>query len=297
MKYVITGSLGHISKPLASTLVQAGHQVTVISSNAERKSAIEALGAQAAIGDVADQSFLRSVFAGADAVYTMVPPTFAATDWKKHIASIGAGYAQAIAAVGLKKVVNLSSIGAHLPDGCGPVSGLFFVEKALNELEGVDVLHLRPGFFYYNFLGNIGMIRHMGIMGANYGEAAKLVLSHTDDIAAAAAEAMLALDFKGNSNKFLVSDELNTQEIASTIGAAIGKPELPWVNFADEDSFHGLLQAGLPEEAAKNYVEMGVAMRNGTMAAEFYAADAQKQQGTLKLKDFAPTFAAIYHAG
>ena len=45
MKIIITGSLGHISKPLAKELVEKGHAVTVISSNPDKQTAIEAMGA------------------------------------------------------------------------------------------------------------------------------------------------------------------------------------------------------------------------------------------------------------
>jgi uncharacterized protein YbjT (DUF2867 family) len=58
MKITITGSLGNISKPLTKELVQKGHTVTVISSNAERQKEIEALGAKAAIGSMGDVNFL-----------------------------------------------------------------------------------------------------------------------------------------------------------------------------------------------------------------------------------------------
>ena len=164
MKYVVTGSLGNISKPLAEKLVAAGHSVTIISSKAEKTSQIEALGANAAIGSVEDIGFLTKTFTDADAVYTMVPPNFSPGNWKKYIAGIGKNYAAAIKAAGVKNVVDLSSIGAHMPDGCGPVSGLYFAEKALNGLDGVNVKHLRAGFFFQNFFGNIGMIKHMGII-------------------------------------------------------------------------------------------------------------------------------------
>ena len=293
MKYVITGSLGNISKPLAEQLVAAGHSVTVISSKADKTNQIEALGAKAAIGSVEDVPFLTSVFSGADAVYTMVPPNFGTGDWKGYIAGIGANYAAAILASGVKNVVNLSSIGAHMPEGCGPVSGLFFVEKSLNELEGVNVKHLRPGFFYPNFLGNIGMIKHMGIIGGNYGEGTKLVIVHTNDIAEAAAEELLALSFTGKSIRYVVSDEKTTHEVAAILGNAIGKPDLTWVNFKDEDTFGGMIQAGLSEEVAKNYAEMGAAMRSGEMASD-YNNNRPEVFGKTKLEAFAPVFAAIY---
>lgn len=54
MKIVITGSLGHISKPLAEQLVQQGHNITVISSKPGKQKDIQALGAVAAIGSIED---------------------------------------------------------------------------------------------------------------------------------------------------------------------------------------------------------------------------------------------------
>lgn len=293
MKIIVTGSLGHIGRPLVEKLTAAKHNVTVISSNVERKSEIEALSAKAAIGSVSDLAFVKDTFKGADSVYTMVPPTFSASDWKQHIAGIGKNYAQAISAAGVKNVVNLSSMGAHMPENCGPVSGLYYVEQALNELEGVNVKHLRPGFFFYNFLANIGMIKHMGITGGNYGEDAKLVLSNPADIADAAADELLNLNFDGKSIRYLVSDEKTTDEIASILGAAIGKPDLKWVNFTDADTLGGMLQNGVPEDIAKNYTEMGAAMRSGEMASD-YLKNKPAKFGRTIFEAFAPVFAEAY---
>jgi len=293
MKYVVTGSLGNISKPLAQKLIDAGHSVTIISSKAEKTSQIEALGAKVAIGSVEDIGFLTKTFTGADAVYTMVPPNFGAGDWKKYITGIGENYAAAIKDADVKNVVDLSSIGAHMPDGCGPVSGLYFAEKALNELDGVNVKHLRAGFFFQNFFGNIGMIKHMGIIGGNYGDGTTLTLVHTDDIADAAAEELLGLSFKGKSIRYVIGDEKTTNQVAAILGKAIGKPELPWIDFKDEDTFAALVQAGLSEEIAKNYAEMGAAMRSGEMTSE-YNSNKPVVFGKTKLEAFAPVFAAIY---
>lgn len=293
MKIVVTGSLGHISRPLVEKLTAAKHDVTVISSNADRKNEIEALGAKAAIGSVSDLAFVTDTFKGADAVYTMVPPTFSASNWKEHIAGIGKIYARAIADAGVKKVVNLSSIGAHMPDGCGPVSGLYQVEQALNALEGVHVKHLRPGFFFYNFFANIGMIKHMGIIGGNYGEGTRLIVADTSDIADVAAEELLHLSFEGKSVKYIISDEKTTDQVAAILGKAIGKPDLKWVNFSDADTLGGMLQNGVPEDVAKNYAEMGAAMRSGEMAAEYNKSRAATF-GKNNLETFAPVFAAAY---
>jgi hypothetical protein len=170
---------------------------------------------------------------------------------------------------------------------------LHFVEKALNDLVGVNVKHLRPAFFYGNLLSNIGLIKNMGIMGANYGENTTMVLVHPNDIAEVAAEELLELSFIGKSIRYISSQEVKSTEIDKLIGQAIGKPELQWVNFADEDSVAGMIQAGLPEEIAKNYAEMGAAMRSGEMASDYYN-NRPASLGKTKFEDFVPVFKATY---
>ncbi|MFM2359537.1 MAG: hypothetical protein RLY16_1530 [Bacteroidota bacterium] len=287
MKYVITGGAGHISKPLTLALLQAGHQVTVIGRNAQNLADLVTAGATAAIGSVEDVAFLSNSFTGADAVYTMVPPHFGAQDWKAYIGEIGQNYATAIQQAGVQKVVNLSSIGAHLPDGCGPVSGLYRVEQALNRLENVAIVHLRPAFFFYNHLANIPMIKGMGITGGNYGENASIPMVATEDIANEAFTQLTNLSFTGKTIRYIVSDTKTTNEIASIIGAAVELPNLTWVDFTDEQLLGGLLQAQLPEEIAKNYVEMGAAMRKGFLGEKLKDLDGVLVAGKVDFTHFA----------
>jgi uncharacterized protein YbjT (DUF2867 family) len=170
---------------------------------------------------------------------------------------------------------------------------LHHVERALNELADVNVKHLRPGFFYNNFYSNIGMIKHAGIIGGNYGQNARVVMADPSDIAAAAAEELSSLSFSGKSVRYVVSDEKTTTEIAQSLGKAIGKSDLPWVDFKDEDAFKGMKQAGLPEEIAKNYVEMGTALRSGEMIND-YVSHRPANFGKVKFDDFAKSFSQAY---
>ncbi len=297
MYIVLTGGAGHITKPLALQLLQEGHAVIVIGRSAENLKELTDAGAMASVGSIEDIAFLTKVFTGADAVYTMVPPSMTATDWKGWIGQIGENYAAALKAAEVKHVVNLSSFGAHLPDGAGPVSGLYRVEQALNTLdEGVSVVHLRPCSFYYNLMANVDMIKHMNIIGANYGgEGFTIPQVDPTDIAAAAAEELGETHENAvRKIRYVVSDEVTTDQIASTLGNAIGKPQLPWVAFSDEQMLQGALQAGLPEEVAKNYVELGAAIRSGKMS-EDYLLHKPETLGKVKLADFAQTFAAAYH--
>jgi len=193
--------------------------VTIISSDAGKIAAIQELGATAAIGNVNNPDFLTQAFRGADAVYTMVPPNFGVPDYRAYIGDIGRIYAKAIRAARVSRVVNLSSLGADLPGGTGPIAGLHDVEEALNALDGVAVRHLRAGFFYINFYHDVDMIEKMGIQGSNYSADTRLVLVHPGDIADAASEE-IQKPFTGKTIRFVTSDDRKMGEVTAILGAA-----------------------------------------------------------------------------
>jgi uncharacterized protein YbjT (DUF2867 family) len=151
MKITTTGSLGNIASLLVKKLIGAGHEVTVITTKADKTEQIEALGASAAVGSISDAAFLTDAFNGADAVFTMVPPSMGATNIIENIADAGKAYAEAILAAGIERVVLLSSVGADATEGTGPVQGVHRIERAFEELTGVNITVIRSGFFYYNF--------------------------------------------------------------------------------------------------------------------------------------------------
>lgn len=292
-KYVITGSVGHISRPVVEGLVKAGKTVDVITSSNERVKEIEKLGAKAMVGSVEDASFVTGAFKNADVVYTMIPPIWQTSNWRASQDEVARNYANAIRENGVKYVVNLSSIGAHVGSGVGPVDGVAFLERLLNDIPGLNVRHLRPSFFYYNFMSQIGLIKSAGIMGGNYGSGEKLFLVHTNDIAKAALEELLNLNFNGSSVRYIIGDERSGKEIAAVLGKAIGK-DLNWVEFTDEQQKQGLLQAGLPETHAENYTIMGKALREGVMQAD--AVKLNPAFAATRLEDFAKEFAEAYRA-
>ena len=293
MKIILTGSLGHISKPLAQRLVQAGHAVTVISSSTDRQSALEALGATAAIGSLADPDFLATTFTGAEAVYCMVPPNMAAPDVLAYYRQLGHNYAQAIRRTGVRRVVHLSSWGADLDHGTGFILGSHQVEGILNELPGVALTHLRPGSFYYNLYAFAGMIKHQGLIGTNYGGEDVVVLSAPADIAAAAAEELTAAETSGMSVRYVASDERTAREIARALGAAIGQPDLQWLTFSDAQTRKAVETRGIPAPIAALFVELGASIHNGAMR-QGYLQHPPLAMGEVKMEDFAEEFAAAF---
>ncbi|KMQ67068.1 NAD-dependent dehydratase [Chryseobacterium sp. FH2] len=294
MKIVITGSLGNVAKPLAQQLIAEGHNITVISSNESKKSEIEILGAQSAIGSITDLDFLIKTFEGADAVFLMTPPNMGFENIVENTINAGKNYAEAVKQTGIQRIVMLSSIGVESPIDNGPIKGLQFIEKFYNELENTSVTFLRAGYFYINFFNDIPLIKNTGIIGANYPANIKIPLVHPKDIAKAAAQELVKNN-EGKNVRYIVSDIRPASDLAKTFGTAIGKPELPWVEFKDEESLNGMLQAGVPNEMAELYTEMGRGLRDGVVQQDFME-HGSIVSGEIKLEEFAKEFAAKFNS-
>jgi uncharacterized protein YbjT (DUF2867 family) len=294
MKIIITGSLGNVAKPLAEQLIAEGHDITVISSNESKKSEIENLGAKAAIGSITDLNFLLETFKGNDAAFLMTPPNMGFENIVENTINAGKNYAEAIQQTGVKKVVMLSSIGVESPIENGPIKGLHFIEKFYNELENTSVTFLRAGYFYINFFNDIPLIKNAGIIGGNYPQNAEVPLVHPKDIAKTAAEE-LTKNSEGKNVRYIVSDLRPASDLSKVFGNAVGKLELPWVEFKDEESLNGMLQAGLPQEIAELYTEMGRGIRTGVVQKDFLE-HGSVVNGEIKLEKFAEEFAEKFNS-
>lgn len=298
MKIIVTGSLGHIGKPLTEELVQKGHEVTVISSKAERQKDIEALGAKAAIGTMQDVDFLAATFKGADIVYIMEALGHGSffdqnIDIMAAIAAIGNNYKQAIEQSGVKRVVHLSSIGAHTDKGNGMLAFHYNVENTLKELpDDVSIKFMRPVGFYYNMFAFIPTIKAQNAIIQNYGGDDKEPWVSPLDIAAVIAEEM-EMPFDGRKIRYIASDEASPKEVAKILGDAIGEPDLVWQVIPDEQMLNRLTDAGMSQQAAKGMVDMNAGRRNGILYEDYYRN--KPVLGKVKLTDFAKSFAAVYN--
>lgn len=297
MKVIVTGSLGNISKPLAQKLVKKGHQVTIISSKVERQKNIEALGAKAAIGTMEDASFLSATFKGADVVYvmeTLAPNAFfdPNVDVIAAITEIGKNYKQAIEKSGVKRVVHLSSIGAHTDRGNGIIAFHYNVENILNQLPAdVSIKFMRPVGFYTVMFSFIQTIKQQSAIIQNYGGDEKEPWVSPLDIAAVIAEE-IEKPFDGREIRYIASDEMSPNEVAKLLGEAIGKPDLEWLVIPDEQFLNSLIAAGMNPQTAKGFVESNAGKVSGVMYEDYFRH--KPTLGEVKLKDFASEFASEY---
>jgi uncharacterized protein YbjT (DUF2867 family) len=290
----VMGASGNIGSRLTEHLLAGGHTVRAIGRSAEKLAGARARGAEVLSGDAADTAFLTRAFTGADGAFTMVPPNPVSPDALGDMDRIGTSIAEAIAASGVGHVVALSSIGADVPKGTGPIAGLHAQEARLNRLSRTSVLVLRPGYFFENFLHSLDLIRHQGINGGGAAGSTTVPMIATQDIAAFAARALAARDWSGFQVRELLGPrDLSFDEATRIVGAKIGKPDLAYVQFPYADYSAALQQAGLSKSVADLYAEMEKAFDDGIVRSVEGRTDRNTTPTTLE--QFADVIAQAYH--
>jgi NAD(P)H dehydrogenase (quinone) len=285
MKVIVTGSLGNVSQPLTETLVRHGHHVTVISSDPGKAAPIHDLGATAAIGSLADRDFLQHTLRGADALYAMLPFSFTEQDHLAYQRQIATNYVLALQHTGVKRAVVLSGWAAELVPAAS-------VEDVFTPLTEVALTFLRPAYFHSNFFQSLVAIKQTGRLTATFGADDRLVLVSPKDIAAAAAEELVAA--VPSQIRYVGSEEMSCNEAARVLGTAIGIPTLPWMIISPEQMLAEYERSGMPVTLAKSLVDMQATIHDGTALAKFRQANPVLSQ--VKLAEFAQEFAVAYQA-
>lgn len=264
--YVVLGASGNTGSVVANTLLANKQKVLVVGRTASKLQSFVNKGAGAFTADVTDAEALTRAFTGARAVYALTPPDLSSPDYRAHQDRVSAAIKTAIERAGVPHAVTLSSFGADKKEKTGPVVGLYHLEQKLNSIPSLHVLHLRAGYFMENLLPQVGVIRGFGIVGTPLPGDLKLPMIATRDIGAAAAQALLALDFSGKQTRGLQGQrDVSYKEATSIIGKAIGKPDLNYAQLPREQFLQAAQQMGMSANVAGLILEMCDAMASGHM--------------------------------
>jgi uncharacterized protein YbjT (DUF2867 family) len=291
--YIIVGATGNTGRRISDKLLAAGKKVRVIGRSADKLKPLADKGAELAVGDINNTTFLEKAFEGGTALYVMIPPKMTAINFRKYQNAVSDLYLNAIMKSGIKNVVLLSSIGAHLTHGAGVVQGLYDFEQKLNKFDSVNCVYLRAGYFMENLFNSIGMIKSTGIFGTPLAPDAIIPCVATKDIADKAVEFLLDLNFKGKVIQYVLGPrDLTPVEQAKIIGKAIGKPDLAYVQFSYEDAEKSMSGMGMTMDVAKSMVQLMQSINEKLV----YVPNLRTAENTTptSLEEFAKTFSAVY---
>jgi uncharacterized protein YbjT (DUF2867 family) len=289
--YVLLGANGNITSRVAAALLDQRQPVRVIGRNPASLATLRQRGAELAIGDARDAGFLTQAFAGASAAYVMTPPGYDAPDMRQSQRAFGIAIATALGQSGVKRVVNLSSVGAELPAGTGPIAGLHEQEQRLDAVPGLDLLHLRPGYFMENHLHAAGSIAALGVYASLEAPDVPVPMIAARDIAEVIVRELLTPSARGVLHLH-APRRYTFREVARVLGRAVGQPDLNYVQTEPSQVRAGMLQAGFSADAIDQMEEM--ARWLSTSASTSLPGPVEVTPTTLEL--FAPVFKAAFEA-
>jgi len=264
--YVVLGASGNTGSVVARKLLARGEKVRAVGRDATKLGALARLGADVDVADLSDPLALTNIFAGAKGAYLLVPPQMHAEDFMAAADSISTSIARAVEDSGVSHVVALSSIGAQHAEGTGPIVTLHRLEEKLKQVPQLSALFLRPAYFMENFMMMIPLVQAMGFFAGGIRGDLKMPMIATRDIGDYAADRLAALDFTGFSTREMLGQrDVSHDEVASAIGAFIGKPKLSYQKFPAFLVEQGIKQLGIPKKTASLMTEMHEAGNEGLL--------------------------------
>lgn len=269
--YVVAGVTGHTGKVTAEQLLAQGHKVRVIVRDAAKGAAFAARGAEVAVADLGDAKALAEALRGADGAYLLVPPNLAAPDFRAYQRATVQAIAEAVDAARVPHVVFLSSIGAGLPSGTGPIAALHEAEQSLGAVaakNGTHATFIRAGYFVENVGGSLGALA-AGILPSFFPADLGVTMIATADIGRLAAT-LLVEGGHGTTTVELGGPDVSMNDIADAIARVDpAKRARPTVAVQPVAGMAEALQGfGLPAGVAALYQEMTEAIIAGKIRQE-----------------------------
>ncbi len=290
MKIAMLGSLGNVNRVAVPELLNAGHEVTLLTSSADRVAEIEELGAHAVVGSMTNLDDLVATLTGADVAYLMLTGR-ATGSLVAHGEMVGNLFKQAIETTGIKRVVNLSSVGADQ----GPEIGALYVYNIIEGLLAslpIDITFVRPVAFYGNLMGSIQTIKAQHAIINNFPASHRNAYVWPADIAKTVVDAILH-PVAGQTVRYVVSDLFTGDELVAALQETLTMPDLKWIEISDEQALANMTAKGMPEAVATEFVKLGASQRNESAYTDLTAH--MPVLGDFKLADFLPIFKAAYN--
>jgi uncharacterized protein YbjT (DUF2867 family) len=261
---------------------------------ARKAQRLKAEGAETIMSAFESAQTLSHAFRGADLIFSFLPPSYATEDMGAYQDEVGEAIINAVNKTGIRKVINLSSIGAQHAAGVGPVAGLYRQEQRLNAL-GVDVLHVRPSYFMENFHWAIPTIKTMGVVGGAIHKDIGIPMIATTDIAVKIAEAS-DRELTGSAIFEIVGPEdVSHATAAALLGKAIGKPDLAYAEMPYEALEKALLESGMKPKTAASMIDLYRGVNEGRFVPT-QTIDSD-HRGKTTFVEFARMFARLYDRG
>jgi uncharacterized protein YbjT (DUF2867 family) len=278
--YAIAGVSGHTGKVVAETLLANRQPVRVVVRDQAKGAPWKPRGAEVAVANLDDQAALGRALSGVQGAYVLLPPDPITTDFFGSRAKMIDAIGRASSSAGLPHLVFLSSIGAHLPSGHGPIGAPYQGERAFEKL-GIGTTFVRASYFLENYGGGLAAAKKDGVLPSFLPAKFMHPVVTTTDIGRTAAQALL----DGPRGRRVVElsgpVDVTPADIAATLGEMFGRA----VNVAEaplDAVVPAFMSFGMSQHMAEIYREMYASFIAGGIAWE---GKGERVRGSIGVKE------------
>lgn len=255
--YLITGSTGHIGRPLVAQLHEEGRDVRALVRDADRAVLLPD-GIDIAVGNLDDAGSVAAALRGVDSVFLL---------------HVGSGTAQtqimidAARSAGVNRIVLLSSVGARLIPVAGLIPASLAAREDLLRASGLDVTYLRPTSLMSNTLAWADGIRENNQVIDATGPGVQVPVD-PEDVARVAARVLTEDGHVGHGYILNGPEALTVREEVEILSDVLGRA-IELVDVTPEQAAKEAIERGTPAqlaEAVQHLNEMFRARRVGQIA-------------------------------
>jgi uncharacterized protein YbjT (DUF2867 family) len=261
---VITTPTGEIGSQVLENLLDTEEAIRVIARNpsalpSEARDRVEIVE-----GSHSDAAVVQDAFAGADAVFWLVPPDPRAPSVEAAYVGFTRPAAEALKKHGVMRVVSITALGRGTPWAAhaGYVTGSLAMDDLIAST-GVGLRGLANPSFMDNIIRQADVIKNQGVFFSPISGERKLPTVATRDIAAAASRLLLDESWSGFEEVPLLGPEdLSFNDMADIISEVLGK-EVRFQQTTFEDYKARFVGFGMSEAMAQGMTDMAAAKDEG----------------------------------
>ncbi|MEJ1963732.1 MAG: NAD(P)H-binding protein [Gammaproteobacteria bacterium] len=266
---VVTAPTGDIGRQVLNNILDSGEPIRVIARDPSRIPAHIRERVEIVQGSHADIDVVNEAFAGAEAVFWLVPPDPRASSVEAAYVDFTRPACEAIRSQGVKRLVDISPLGRGL--ALAAHAGYVTASLAMDDLiasTGVDFRALTMPSFMDNILLQLEPIRTRGNFASPIDGDRKLPACATRDIAAVAARLLLDRSWSGQGHVAVLGPaDLSFNEMAKIMSWVLGKTvRYQQISFTAYKS--RFVDLGMSEAMAQGMTDMAAAKNEGLDNAE-----------------------------
>jgi uncharacterized protein YbjT (DUF2867 family) len=266
---VVTTPTGNIGSQVLENVLRSGASVRVIARDQSRLPAQIQERVEVVEGSHGDSDVVDRAFAGAEAVFWLVPPDPKSNSVEAAYVDFTRPACNAIKSHGVKRVVDITALGRGTPvaGNAGYVTASFAMDDLIAST-GVHFRALANPSFMDNTLRQAQAIKTQGMFFSPIDGDLKLPACATRDIAAAAAKLLLDPSWTGQDHVAVLGPEdLSFNDMARVMSDVLGKPvRYQQITF---DAYKSrFLSFGMSDAMAQGMTDMAAAKNSGLDNAE-----------------------------